>query len=155
MIKNFFILISSVILFAFVSCKQDKLFEEYRTIEASGWDKDSCAVFNFTVDKTYLNYNLFINIRNRGDYANSNVWLFVDITAPDYTCIHDTIEYQLAFPSGKWTGKGSSGIYTNQFLFRENVFFPMAGKYTISICHAMRIDPLTGISDIGFGVRSR
>jgi gliding motility-associated lipoprotein GldH len=151
--KKIFILFSFVIILALFACKSDKLYEEYRTIDSSGWNKDSVAIFSFKVDKTYLNYNLFVDVRNRGDYSNSNLWLFVDITAPDYTCIHDTIEYQLAYPSGKWTGKGSSGIYTNQFPFRENVFFPIAGTYTISIRHAMRNEPLKGISDIGFGVK--
>lgn len=155
MIKRFFIPVFVAFMLAFYACKTDKLYEEYRTIDPSGWNKDSVALFSFNVDKTYLNYNLFLDVRNRGDYANSNLWLFVDITAPDYTCIHDTIEYQLAFPSGKWTGKGTGGIYTNQFPFRENVFFPIAGTYTISIRHAMRNEPLTGISDIGFGVKRR
>lgn len=153
--KKIFILMFLVSVLVFFACKTDKLYEEYRTIDPSGWSKDSSAVFSFTIDKTYLNYNLFVDVRNRGDYENSNLWLFVDITAPDYTCIHDTIEYQLALPNGKWTGKGTSGIYTNQFLFRENVFFPIEGKYTISIRHAMRNEPLKGISDIGFGIKRR
>jgi gliding motility-associated lipoprotein GldH len=155
MIQKIVILISITILFVLNACKTDKLYEEYRTIDPSGWNKDSSAVFSFNIDKTYLNYNLFVNVRNRGDYENSNLWLFVDIKAPDFTCIHDTIEYQIAYPNGKWTGKGTGGIYTNQFPFRENVFFPIAGTYTISIRHAMRSEPLKGISDIGFGVKRR
>jgi gliding motility-associated lipoprotein GldH len=149
------ILIILGIFFMVVACKTDKLYEDYKSIQSSGWDQDSSAVFSFNIDKTFLNYNLFINIRNRGDYANSNLWLFVDITAPDYTCIHDTIEYQLALPNGKWIGKGTGGMYSNQFPFRENVYFPIAGTYTISIKHAMRNNPLTGISDIGIGVKRR
>jgi gliding motility-associated lipoprotein GldH len=149
------ILISLGMLLMVVACKTDKLYEDYKSIQSSGWDQDSSAVFSFNIDKTFLNYNLFINIRNRGDYANSNLWLFVDITAPDYTCIHDTIEYQLALPSGKWIGKGTGGMFSNQFPFRENIYFPIAGIYTISIKHAMRNNPLTGISDIGIGVKRR
>jgi gliding motility-associated lipoprotein GldH len=155
MIKKIFILISLSFLLGLFACKTDKQYEGYKTLDPSGWDKDSCAIFSFNIDKTFLNYNLFINVRNRGDYANSNLWLFVDITAPDYTCIHDTIEYQLALPSGKWVGKGTGGIYSNQFPFRENVYFPIEGTYTISIRHAMRNNPLKGISDIGFGVKRR
>jgi len=149
---SIFIAILFVSLF---SCKSDKLFEDYKTIEGSGWDKDSIAKFSFTIDKDYWSYNLSINVRNRGDYPNSNLWLFVDITAPDYTTIKDTIEYQLALPSGKWTGKGTGGMYSNRFPFRENVFFPKPGVYTISIRHAMRTNPLSGISDIGLEVNKR
>jgi len=151
--KRFLILLPVILLFVFWSCKSDKLYEDYKAIGSSGWDKDSVASFSFNVDKTYLNYNITVNVRNRGDYSNSNLWLFVDILAPDYTCIHDTVEYELARPDGRWIGKGTSGIYTNQFPFRENVFFPIPGKYTIAIRQAMRTNPLTGISDIGIAVK--
>jgi gliding motility-associated lipoprotein GldH len=137
------------------SCKSDKLFEEYKTIDSSRWDKDSIALFSFVINKDYVSYNLSINVRNRGDYPNSNLWLFVDITAPDYSRIRDTIEYQLALPNGKWTGEGTSGIYVNHFPFKENVFFPDTGVYTIAITHAMRTNPLVGISDIGLEVKRR
>jgi gliding motility-associated lipoprotein GldH len=137
----------------FFSCKSDKLYEDYKTIESSGWDKDSIAKFSFAIDKNYLGYNLAVNIRNRGDYQYSNVWLFVDITAPDFTTISDTIEYQLALPDGRWTGKGTGGVYSNHLPFRDNVTFPSPGKYTISIRHAMRTNPLKGISDIGLEVK--
>ena len=149
------ILILLGLLFLFFACKSDKLYEEYKTIESSGWDQDSSAVFRFTIDKTFLNYNIFVDIRNRGDYANSNLWLFVDIIAPDFTCIHDTVEYQLALPNGKWVGKGTGGLFLNQFPFRENIYFPISGIYTISIRQAMRNNPLIGISDIGIGVKRR
>ena len=151
--KNPLILI--LILWAFFACKSDKLYETYKTIDPSGWSKDSCAVFNFQVDRNYLNYNILIDVRNRGDYPNSNLWLFVDVMAPDSTVIRDTVEYQLALPNGKWTGKGTGGLYTNQFPFRTNVFFPSPGKYTISVIHAMRTDPLIGISDIGLAVKRK
>jgi gliding motility-associated lipoprotein GldH len=153
--KRSFILAFSAVFCLFFACKTDKLYEEYKTLEPTGWDQDSCAVFSFKIDKTFLNYNLFVNVRNRGDYANSNLWLFVDIKAPDYTCIHDTVEYQLALPNGKWIGKGTGGMFSNQFPFRENVYFPVEGTYTISIRHAMRNNPLKGISDIGIGVKRR
>jgi len=137
------------------SCKSDKLYEDYKTLESSGWDKDTIAKFSFAIDKNYLSYNLTLNVRNRGDYPYSNLWLFVDITAPDYTTIRDTIEYQLALPNGKWTGKGTGGLYSNHLSFRENVFFPLNGKYTISVRHAMRLNPLIGVSDIGLEVKKR
>lgn len=151
--KEFVLIIFTFILLIFSSCKSNKVYEDYKTFGSSGWDKDSVAQFDFTIDKNYLSYDLSINVRNRGDYPNSNLWLFVDIIAPDYTKIKDTIEYQLALPSGKWTGTGTSGIFSNHLPFRENVSFPTPGKYTISIRHAMRTNPLTGISDVGLEVK--
>jgi gliding motility-associated lipoprotein GldH len=153
--KRFFVIISSLLFLFFLSCKSDKVYEDYKTIESSGWNQDTVAKFSFTIDKNYLGYNLSFNIRNRGDYPYSNLWLFVDIIAPDYSIVSDTLEYQLALPNGKWTGKGTGGMYSNKFLFRENVSFPAPGKYTISVHQAMRTNPLTGISDIGLEVKRR
>lgn len=147
----FFFLIPTL----FFSCKSNSLYEDYRAIKASGWEQDSVAVFKFDVEKNYLNYSLSINVRNRGDYQFSNLWLFVDITSPGNVTVSDTIEYQLSYPDGRWTGKGTGGIFSNQFLFRDNVFFPIPGNYTVSIKHAMRPNPLVGICDIGICVKRK
>jgi gliding motility-associated lipoprotein GldH len=152
--KNFFYILTLIVATALLfSCKSKSLYEHYVSPAASGWDKDSTTVFSFNSDKTYLSYDVLINIRNRSDYTFSNLWLFVDVIAPDSTSIRDTVEYQLALPNGKWTGKGTSGMYHNQFIFRQNVFFPKEGTYTIKINHAMRPNPLSGISDVGILVR--
>jgi len=153
--KRFFVIIYAILFLFIFSCKSDKVYEDYKSIGSAGWDKDTVAKFSFSIDKNYLAYNLSFNIRNRGDYPYSNLWLFVDIMAPDYSIISDTLEYQMALPNGKWTGKGTGGIYANKFIFRDNVSFPVPGNYTISVHHAMRTNPLVGISDIGLEVKRR
>lgn len=99
--------------------------------------------------------NVFVNVRNKGNYPNSNLWLFVKIKSPDGNCISDTIEYMLANLAGKWQGSGIGDIYDNKFPFKSNVRFPVSGEYKIEIQHGMRKSILKGISDIGVSVEKR
>ncbi|HPR31286.1 MAG TPA: gliding motility lipoprotein GldH [Prolixibacteraceae bacterium] len=140
-----------ILVFGFVSCDSDRLYEAYQTLPDGGWHRDSPVRFDFAIDNTLTSANLLINVRNLGNYSYSNVWFFVDITAPDQTSIRDTIEYTLAEPDGRWTGKGNT-LYSNQFVFRKNVFFPHKGEYSVLIHQGMRDIQLKGIRDIGLRV---
>ena len=149
-------LLIAVLAFAGYSCKYKSTgYEEYKPVNPMGWLQDSVAVFKYEVKDPKALHNLSINIRNSGDYAYSNIWLFVDIVAPDRTTVKDTVEFQLSMPNGKWIGEGTSGLYSCQFPYRNNVFFPVAGTYTFKIEHGMRDDILKGISDVGIKIDKR
>lgn len=143
-----------LIIFLIVSCFSNSFFEDYHSLNPTGWDKDSLACFDVNVTDTTTAYDLYINVRNLGDYPYSNLWLFINIVAPDSSSIRDTVEYQLAFPNGKWKGKGNN-IYYNKFPLRENVNFPLKGNYTFTISQAMRTDVLKGLNNIGLRVEKR
>lgn len=132
-----------------VACDANQVFENYYSTPSSGWNKDTIVAFNVDIKANNDNYNILMNCRNLENYPYSNLWLFVDIISPDGTTATDTLEYQLALPNGKWTGKGTSGVYYNQFNFRKNIYFPVAGSYTFRIQHGMRDDNLKGLKDIG------
>lgn len=153
-----FFKISALIIVAFsliISCTKKGNYEEYRKVNPSGWQQDSVAVFKFDIQDTKSIYNISLNIRNSGEYPYSNVWMFIDISAPDNSSVKDTVEFQLALPNGKWIGKGTSGIYSCQFPYRNNVFFPVAGTYSLKIKHGMRNESLKGISDVGIRIDKR
>ena len=144
-----------VILITFFACDNKKIFDDYYWVDSKGWYKDSIANFDFEIIDNSTNYNLFISTRNLENYSYSNLWLFVDIIAPDSTFVHDTIEYQMAEPNGKWIGKGTGGLYFLQNEYRLNVYFPMTGKYKIDIRHGMRDENLKGLNNIGLRVAKR
>ena len=146
------LIVLAILAITFVSCDSKRIFEEYETIETDGWHKDSAAVFSINLDDTKLECNLLVNIRNNSRYPNSNIWLFIDVKSPDGTILTDTIEYTLADKTGKWTGSGIGDLFDNQFSYKQNVFFPVAGEYSISIKQGMRSTKLEGIQDIGFRI---
>ena len=140
-----------ILLFLF-ACDRNRVYESYRQISHKGWHKDSVITFSFNITDTIQGHNLYIDLRNKGNYPNSNIWLFLSVDSPDGTSLGDTIEYILADNTGKWRGSGLGDLFDNQFIYRSNVFFPHSGTYTFNIQQGMRTEILEGIRDIGIRV---
>ena len=131
------------------SCDSNRVFEKYKPIPKSGWNKDSLVVFTIPVTDTLQNHNLYIDVRNDVTYSYSNLWLFIEIDQPGGKTLKDTFELSLADPTGKWLGEGRGGKKTRQVIYRRNVYFPVSGTYKIKLQQGMRETNLKGISDIG------
>ena len=151
--RQFFIpfLILSLIT-GLIACDQKKVFEAYHQIDEKGWNKDSVVMFNVHLTDTIKNNNLFVNIRNKGTYAYSNIYLFLTIGSPDGTLRTDTVEFTLADTSGKWRGSGIGGLHDNQIPYKSSVYFPHKGEYKFMIKQGMRDNVLQGIRDVGFRI---
>lgn len=151
--KRFLQLAMLVIVVGFtLSCSQNLVFEQYKTIDDKSWNKDSVMVFTVPVSDTTDNNNFYINVRNDIKYQYSNLWLFITIEQPDGKTLEDKFEIALADPSGKWLGEGLGGLKTREAIYRRNVFFPRSGDYKISIQQGMREENLKGISDVGIRI---
>lgn len=144
-------LILSMLLIVF-SCDRKRVFESYFELDKKGWNKDSVVVFNAQLTDTIKNHNLYVNIRNKGTYPYSNIYLFLTIGSPDGNMRTDTVEFTLAEPSGRWKGSGIGGLHDNQILYKSSVNFPRKGKYTFQIKQGMRDNVLQGIRDIGIRI---
>jgi gliding motility-associated lipoprotein GldH len=144
------IIISTLI--SITSCDRRKVFEAYRKIDKKGWNKDSVVVFKVHLSDTVKTNNLYINIRNKGDYPYSNIYLFLSVSSPNGVTRTDTIEFTLADPSGRWRGSGVGGLYDNRMTYKSSVFFPHKGDYKFSIKQGMRDNMLQGIRDVGFRI---
>lgn len=149
-----FILFLTLVTF-FAACDKNSIFYEFKPVPEAAWHKDSLLVFEIPVEDTVHMHNLIIQVRNDIKYKYSNLWLFIDVVSPDGTVKTDTIEIVLADPSGKWLGKGFSGIKTTSAYFKRNIFFPGKGTYIVNIRHGMRSNIINGISDVGFRVESQ
>ena len=151
--KQFFNCIIFLSLIAgLISCDRKRVFESYKELDSKGWNKDSIVVFNVAITDTIKNHNLLVNIRNKGTYPYSNIYLFMTIGAPDGTSRTDTVEFTLAEPSGRWKGSGIGGLHDNQILYRNSVSFPKKGIYKFEIKQGMRDNVLPGIRDVGIRI---
>lgn len=142
-------LFSIAIMFVFLSCNPNVVYDKFQTLPKSGWNKDSLVVFEIPVKDTIQNQNLYINVRNDISYKYSNLWLFIKIVQPGSAAVSDTFEITLADPSGKWLGEGLSGVKTKQTLYKRNIYFPISGNYKVNIQQGMRENILLGVTDIG------
>lgn len=132
-----------------IACDANRIFDEYKQINDSNWNKDSLVVFTIPITDTIQNYNMFINVRNDINYNFSNLWLFINIIQPNGTFVSDTFEIALAEPSGEWLGEGFGGVKKREIMYRGNVYFPVSGDYSISIQQGMREKDLRGVTDVG------
>jgi len=151
--RNVFIL--AVTLCLFMSCDPKRIFEQYKPVESKGWHRDSVIVFSVDLEDPFSKYNMYLNIRNRGSYGNSNIWLCVSMRFPDGRLTTDTVELILADPAGRWKGSGIGDLYDNQILYRQDVESPIAGEYQFLIRQAMRPVRLKGIQDVGLRLEKR
>lgn len=145
----------------FVNCDRSRVFEQYKAIPKSGWHKDSISQFVVKQVDTLKNYNLFFSIRNSNDYPFSNLFIIANIDFPNGKRITDTLEYQMALPSGEWLGTGGVSVKENKLWYKENFKFNESGNYKISVSQAMRKNGsangilfLKGITDVGLRIEA-
>ena len=153
-------LILGILLSSFYGCDKNRVFDDYKAVD-SRWHKDSVVNFELGQLDSLSSYNLFINIRNNNDFNYSNLFLITEIRFPQGKVITDTLEYEMATPSGEWLGKGFGDVKENKLWYKENVRFDEPGKYQVHIRHAMRkngevdgIDNLRGITHVGFRIEN-
>jgi gliding motility-associated lipoprotein GldH len=127
------------------------VWQQNALIEDCRWNKDSMLKFGIPVEDTVTWYSLSVDLRNRTDYSFQNIYIFLNITAPNGNTTTDTLNFALAYDNGKWTGSGGlfSKFKENTFLYRKYIQFPELGTYSVNIRHGMRKDDLEGISSVG------
>ncbi|WP_324720256.1 gliding motility lipoprotein GldH [Salinimicrobium sp. HB62] len=146
-------------LLIFSACDEARVFDQYRSIPGGQWQRDSIVEFRFEAPDTLKNYNLFINLRNNSNYDFSNIYLITELNFPNGKVISDTLQYEMAAPSGEWLGTGFGDVKESKLWYKENVRFTEAGEYLVTVQQAMRrrdsitgIQNLDGITEVGFRI---
>lgn len=151
----------------FYSCGKGTIVNEFQPVMRHKWDKQTEFLFNVDIRDTSVPYDVFLQLRNNNTYPYQNIWIFYteermsapasaippaeSVTLPP-PVVSDTIEYLLADDFGKWTGNGIT-LFQNRLLIKQQYHFPDTGRYTISLRHGMRDNPLKGIEDVGLYIR--
>lgn len=148
-VKYLFGLIVAIVM---VACNSDIVYDGSVRVANPTWHADSVARFEITIEDTTSDYQSGILIRNSGDYAYQNLWLFITEIAPDSTITCDTIQYFLADNYGRWLGSGIGSLYTNIYYYKEDLHYSQEGVYTYEIRQGMRDEELKGITNIGMQI---
>jgi len=149
MLRIFCTVFLGVLLF---SCDSNRVYEQYENIPDFEWDQANIFRFEVEVTDTIHAHNIFVNLRNSGDYAYSNLWLFVKTISPDNEITDEKIEIKLADETGEWYGSGFGNIFDLQVPFQQKVVFPKSGKYMFEITQGMYDLKLKGIVNIGIRI---
>lgn len=152
-----FVLVAFVCFFLF-SCDKSRVYDDYKSIP-NEWHRDSIMSFEFEAPDTLQDYNLFINLRNNSEYKYSNLYLITEINYPNGRVISDTLQYEMAQPSGEWLGTGFGDVKESKLWYKEQFRFNEAGEYKVTLQQAMRerdsvagIEGLEGITEVGFRI---
>jgi gliding motility-associated lipoprotein GldH len=148
--KKAFLILCVVVLG--LSCDRQKVFEHFTAIQGSSWNSFDIIHFNVNITDTVTAHNVYISVRNTGQYQYSNLYLFVTTHSPNGSMVRDTVEVILADERGKWLGKGPASVYTLYHPYRQNIRFPLKGIYQFDIEQAMWIKDLKYISNIGLRI---
>ena len=143
------LLLATFISLLTIACSSNDVFFQYKAVTPKGWNKDSLYTFDVKITDTVSAYNVYVNVRNRGEYPYQNLWLFLDKTSPDKIQVKDSVECYLADQRGKWLGSGIGSVMEMPILYQQNAHFKKAGIYHYKIVHGMRDSVLIGINDIG------
>ena len=135
-----------------LSCDPDRVYEKNIKIPEGIWDKDNKVSFEVFIDDTVSAHNLYVNVRNTSLYPFSNLYLFIETTAPSGHTIRETFEIILSDDRGKWLGNGLGDIWDLQQIYKDNVRFAQRGKYTIEYQQSMRMDRLPFVLDVGLRI---
>lgn len=145
-------------LLIFASCDKTRVYDDYQSIPGE-WHRDSLVRFNFQAPDTLKNYNLFLNLRNNSDYPFSNIYLITELNFPNGKVVSDTLQYEMAAPSGEWLGTGFGDVKESKLWYKEKIRFTETGEYLVTIQQAMRrrdsvegIQYLEGITEVGFRI---
>jgi gliding motility-associated lipoprotein GldH len=135
-----------------IGCTNNSVFFKYKTINNSGWHKDSLCTFDVKITDVKSAYDIYVNVRNRGEYPYQNLWLFLEKMSPDSVITKDSIECYLADQRGKWLGSGLGSVFEMPIIYQQKIKFESPGIYRYKIVHGMRDSILSGINDIGMRV---
>lgn len=142
-----------------VSCNENLIYSEYASLKNGVWKKGDTIHFQFKSMDTLANHHIFLNIRNDERYEFSNLFLFLEMESPVGNIEVDTLEYEMALPTGEWLGKGMWSVKENKLWYKESMRFRDSGVYQIKLLHAMRkngevegLKNLVGITDVGIQI---
>ena len=143
------------LLFIIVSCDENRVFDEYKSISDATWNKENVVDFEFKLDDTLSRNQVYLKIRNTVDYEFSNIYLFTKVVFPDGKVLVDTLEYEMTDAEGTWLGDGVSGMKNNLLYYKKDVVFYEKGIYKFSVQHGMRTNNLLGIQNVGLRIERK
>ena len=131
-------------------CGPEPVFSESYAVSASGWSAEDVLTYTWEVEDTLASYDFFVDLRHDQSYPFSNVYLFLEFTFPNGKIARDTLGCDLADERGQWYGSGFGNLVDHRIGYRQQTQFPLKGTYGLTVQHAMRTNPLPGITDVGF-----
>lgn len=145
-IKSSYLIILGI--FFLAACQQNNFYFEEVAKVGSSWKSTDTKKFTVPVKNPDQEFTMYFILRNNSEYEYSNIYVFTELKSPKGERVVDTLEYQLAYPTGEWMGFGMGDIKQNTLVYKEKIALKDTGVYEINVAQAMRENDLIGIEDI-------
>lgn len=145
-----------ILVITLLSCVKGATYEKNYAFPNHTWKSSEEVTFEFNVQDTSTNYQLFLMLRHTEAYPFSNIWLQVRTTLPNGQELPVShTEIPLAETSGKWLGRGMNEIWEHKMPLTRNgapMHFNQTGRYKMAFRQIMRQNPLPEVMSIGLHV---
>ncbi|MDX5348068.1 MAG: gliding motility lipoprotein GldH [Hymenobacteraceae bacterium] len=143
-------------LLAFTSCDSNRVYEKNIDIPENSWEIENVPAFEFQIQDTTKQYNIYFNIRNAIFYEYYNLYVRYNLIGPDGQQISSGLHeiYLMDKTTGRPLGSGAGDIFDHQVLALRNQTFEKTGTYKLQLKQYMRRDPLPGIMAVGIRVET-
>lgn len=139
-----------LLILLFTSCTTIGVYEQTKTLPNHEWKNTDAGTFSFEIADTNQLYNMFVVLRHEDAYRYKNIWLDIDVIAPD-TTLQLKREFTLS-DNTKWLGNNMSDIVEHRIKFNAAPAKLKKGIYKFTLKQAMREDPLQFILQAGMRV---
>lgn len=138
----------ALVLVVAVSCGRSGEYTGYYEIEPSGWPYGDVLEYTVSLGDSAALRPMLLTLTHDNSYNYSNLWLEVRYTERGGGAHVDTVNVEMCDVYGNWYGNGLPGHY--QLVDTLSVRpVALADSSVVSVRHIMRVDTLTGISQIG------
>jgi len=144
--------------FLIISCQTIDLYEKVVPVPQQEWQSRYKPSFTFEIKDTTIPYQLYIIIRHTEKYNYNNIWINLHTQSPDSTVSKAQYELPLASKEKGWLGTGMDDLYEHRIALtplNQDFYFKKPGKYTFSLEHIMREDPLEHVMNVGLRVEKK
>lgn len=139
-----------ILIALFSSCTTLDVFEKTKTFSTHEWSAKETPTFTFEIKDTNSAYNIYYVLRHEDAYHYKNIWVNINMKAPD-TTISFRREFILA-DNTKWLGTAMSDIIEHRATFNPVATKLKKGTYTFTLQQDMREEPLEYILATGIRV---
>lgn len=144
-------LLSLILMIALTSCGDKAIYDQTYSFDDKSWDKGDTAVFKVDIQDTLQIYDFMLTLRTTKNYLYSNLWIYVEVDAPDGTTSKVAEKLPLANPDGSWIGRVSGTLIENKIRF-DSKHFPLKGEYVFKITNATQDESISEILDVGLRI---
>lgn len=139
--------------FLFISCTEERYYEENYDFKDRIWNMEETAEFNFEIDSIELPYQIKLNVRNTMEYPFRNLYIKYQLKDSTYLMEDKLLNLKLfEAKTGKPYGDHQSDIYSHQLILQDSVYFHEKGNYKIELKQYMREIELEGIISVGIRI---